>query len=263
MLPAALSQSLADHQNLLWVMVVCLDLGLTLLLFRTFGKMGLYGVVVLNILLCNLIGPKITVIFGLQTSMGVILYSGIYFATDLLGERYGKREANRAVLLGFAASVTVVVMALLCLEFTPLNAPDAPGKTEFAQQAHGALSTLFTYTPRFVFGSLLAYIISQTHDVWMFHFLKRLTNGKHLWLRNNVSTITSQALDTVVYAVVVWNWILGDIRAAFVLAGAKYFFKVIIALMDTPFIYWARDWDISKRDWQDPGHLGGKPENGD
>jgi len=260
MLPETVSAFFAGNQNLLWVTVVCLDLGLTLLLFRVFGKMGLYGVVVLNILLCNLIGPKITVIFGLTTSMGAILYSGIYFATDLLGERYGKREANRAVMLGFTASITVVVMALLCLEFTALNDPQGePGKTAFAQQAHGALETLFTYTPRFVFGSLLAYLISQTHDVWMFHLLKRATKGKHLWLRNNVSTLTSQALDTVVYALVVWNAILDDLGAAFALAGAKYFFKVLIALIDTPFIYWARDWDVSGRDWQDEGHIGGKP----
>ena len=238
---------LGAHQNTLWIFVVMLDLGVTLLLFRVFGKTGLYAVIVLNIMLSNLIGPKITVIFGFNTSMGVIIYSGIYFATDLLGERYGKREANRAVFVGFAVSVMVVMFGLLSLLFIPT--PD-PQKHKFASDIHEALSLLFSYTPRFVFGSLLAYLVSQTHDVWMYHFLRMKTKGKHLWIRNNVSTMTSQAIDTVIYGVVVW-WAIFDFRTAMELALAKYMFKVIIALLDTPFLYWARTWDLSDRDWND------------
>lgn len=235
------------HQNLLWLFTVVLDLSITLLLFRIFGKMGLYAVVVLNIMLCNIVGPKITVVFGMNTSMGVIIYSGIYFATDLLGERYGKREANRAVFLGFAVSVMVVLFGTLSLFYVPTNDPVKAG---FAASVHGALSVLFDYTPRFVFGSLLAYLISQTHDVWMFHLLKKKTGGKHLWLRNNVSTMTSQALDTAVYGLVVW-WGIFDLWTAITLALAKYVLKVVIALLDTPFIYWARTWDVHERDWND------------
>ncbi len=248
MLPGFLAEAFANYQELLWLTIVCLDLVLTLLLFRIFGKMGLYSVIVLNILLCNLLGPKITTVFGISTSMGVILYSGIYFATDLLGERYGKREANRAVLMGFSASVIAVIMGLLSLEFLPTNV--RPDQQEWSENVHGALSVLFGVTPRFVFGSLLAYLISQTHDVWMFHMLKRRTKGKHLWLRNNLSTMTSQALDTVVYGLVVW-WAIFDLATAMQLAVGKYFIKVIIAAVDTPFIYWARTWDVASKDWHE------------
>ena len=94
-----------------------------------------------------------------------------------------------------------------------------------------------------MFGSLLAYLISQSFDVWLFHKVKEWTQGKHLWIRNNLSTITSQALDTVLYAVIVW-WGIFDLGTAFRLALAKYFFKVFIAAFDTPFIYWARGWDV-------------------
>ena len=247
MIPEALETFISAHQNSLWVFTVCLDLGLTVLLYHFFGKMGLYTVIILNIMLSNLVGPKITTIFGLDTSMGVIFYSGIYFATDLLGERYGKREANRAVILGFAASVGVVIIATLSLLYVPTQ---DPAKAEFANDVDGALHLLFGYTPRFVFGSLLAYLISQTHDVWMFHKLKDLTKGKHLWLRNNLSTLISQAIDTVVYSLVVW-WAIFDLRTAFSLALAKYVFKIIIALIDTPFLYWARRWDKQHIDWHD------------
>lgn len=242
-----LEQTAAAHQNMLWLVTVCVDLGLTLVLFRLFGKTGLYAVVVLNIMLCNLLGPKITMVFGFNTTMGAILYSGIYFATDLLGERYGKREANRAVLIGFAISVIVVAFGALSLLFLPSA---DPGKSVFANDVHGALSTIFNLTPRFVFGSLLAYLISQTHDVWMFHFIKDKTKGRHLWLRNNVSTICSQAIDTLVYGLVVW-WAIFDLRTAIELSLVKYFFKVLIALIDTPFIYWARTWDVRHKDWSD------------
>jgi uncharacterized integral membrane protein (TIGR00697 family) len=113
---------------------------------------------------------------------------------------------------------------------------------------HAATATLFNFTPRFVFGSLLAYLISQRFDVWVFHLIKKKTRGRHLWLRNNASTMLSQAIDTIIYGVVVW-WGVVDFATAMQLALAKYFFKVIIALIDTPFIYLARDWDVSDKDW--------------
>lgn len=244
----ALTTLFEDYQSLLWVLTVCLDLSLTLLMFRFFGKQGLYAVICLNVLLCNLQGPKLTTVFGMTTSLGVILYSGIYFATDLLSERYGKREANRAVRIGFCVSVFVVVFMALSLAFEPTRV--SAQANELAVRAHEALSFLFGYTPRFVFGSLLAYIISQSHDVWFFHWIKQRTGGRHLWLRNTLSTTVSQAIDTLIYSLVVW-WAVLDLSTALQLAAAKYVFKVIVAILDTPFIYWARSWGTGANDWQD------------
>ncbi len=239
MIPIGLVEFFTARQELLWLLTVVIDLGMTLVMFRMFGKMGLYGTVVMNIIVCNLLGPKVTMIFGFNTSMGVILYSGIYFATDLLGERYGKREANRAVMIGFFASVLMIVFGTISLLFVPSSDPQ---KAEFANMIHSALSALFDFAPRFVFGSLLAYLISQSLDVWIFHYLKEKTEGRHLWLRNNVSTMTSQGVDTLIYAVVVWTAVF-DFKTGLELALIKYVFKVIIALVDTPFIYWARHGD--------------------
>jgi hypothetical protein len=234
-----------DQHTMLWLFTLCVDLGSAILLFRIFGKQGLYASVVLSLLLANLQGPKLTEVMGMQTSIGVILYSGIYFATDLLSERYGKREANRAVMIGFAVSIIIIVMISLSLQFAPsTNAKTA----EFANNIHQAMATLFNFTPRFVLGSLLAYLISQSFDVWIFHLIKVKTNGKHLWLRNNLSTLLSQLIDTTIYGLVVW-WGIVDLTTAIQLAGAKYVFKVLIALIDTPFIYLARNWDVSKKDW--------------
>lgn len=254
MLPEFLTQFFAQHQTLLWLFTITADLGFALILFRLFGKQGLYAVVVLGILLANLQGPKLTLIWlpllgEVQTSMGVILYSGIYFATDLLNERYGRREANRAVQIGFMASIIIVVMISISLVFQPSTRAET---AEFSDNIHSAFDTLFNFTPRFVFGSLLAYYISQTFDVWIFHFIREKTNGKHLWLRNNISTMSSQAIDTLVYSMVVW-WGVVEFETAILLGLAKYVLKVIIALIDTPFIYWGRACNVQSRDWSDSG----------
>jgi queuosine precursor transporter len=243
MTPDLIATFFADHQTALWLLTIAVDLSFALLLYRVFGQRGLYASVILGILLANLQGPKLTMIWlpvvgELQTSMGVILYSGIYFATDLLSEKYGKKAANTAVQLGFLTSIIIVVMISISLMFLPSTNPKT---AVFSQEVHQAFNTLFNFTPRFVFGSLLAYYISQTFDVWMFHYIREKTGGRHLWLRNNVSTICSQAIDTAVYSLVVW-WGVVDLQTAIMLGLAKYLFKVIIAAVDTPFIYLGRAW---------------------
>lgn len=245
MITETLAHFFAANQELLWFATIAVDLGFAILLFRLFGRQGLYASIVISLLLANLQGPKLTEIFGLQTSMGVILYSSIYFSTDLLSERYGRREANRAVLIGFVVSIMIIVMTSISLMYLP----STDVKTAvFAQNVHQATETLFNFTPRFILGSLLAYLISQSFDVWIYHVIKEKTRGRHLWLRNNVSTLLSQAIDTIIYGVVVW-WGVVDFATAMQLALAKYVFKVVIALTDTPFLYWARSWDVSRRDW--------------
>lgn len=239
MLPADL---FVDHQALLWCVTLIADLAIAVLSFRLFGRTGLVGVVVFSLLLANIMGPKLTVVLGMQTSMGVILYSSIFFATDLLSELYGRAAAQKAVLVGFFVSVALVIMTQLSLQYVP---SDLPETAQFARSVHEATLTLFDFTPRFVFGSLLAYLISQSFDVWIFHKLREATAGRHLWLRNTASTLASQLVDTAIYGLVVW-WGLVSLTTAIELAAAKYVFKFAIAVIDTPFIYWARRWHSAR-----------------
>ena len=233
-------QELLTNQELLWVLTVVYDLGLAILLYRFFGKHGLYTAVVLGIVLGNLQGGKVSELefFGhtFTVSMGAILYSGIYFATDLLNEKFGRAEANRAVMLGFVANVAVMITLVLSVQFKPSNI------TGSALEVHKAISTLAIYSPAFVIGSLTAYLISQTFDVWLFHKIRSYTGESKLWLRNNLSTITSQLLDTMIYQ---FTWVIAtgmEWKVAFLLAATKYVFKVLMALVDTVFIYWVRKW---------------------
>jgi len=232
-------QELLTNQELLWLLTVVYDLGLAILLYRFFGKHGLYTAVVLGIVLGNLQGGKVSELelfgYSFTASMGAILYSGIYFATDVLNEKYGRKEANRAVLLGFVANVAVMVTLLISIQFRPSDI------TGSALEVHNAISTLAGYSPIFVVGSLTAYLISQTFDVWLFHKIKTYTGESKLWLRNNLSTITSQLLDTMIYQ---FTWVMAgmDLKTAFLIAVTKYIFKVFIAGIDTIFIYWVRKW---------------------
>ena len=114
-------QELLANQELLWLLTVVYDLGLAILLYRFFGKYGLYTAVVLGIVLGNLQGGKVSELelfgYSLTVSMGAILYSGIYFATDVLNEKYGRKEANRAVMLGFVANIAVMITLVLSVQF--------------------------------------------------------------------------------------------------------------------------------------------------
>ena len=236
MFPQAIVDFYAANQELLWLTTLVADLGCTLVLFRLFGKAGLQVAIATAIILANLQGPKLTIIFGLQTSLGVIFYSSIFFATDVLSENYGKAAANQAVRMGFAVSVIVLLMMSLALLYLPSSKPETAA---FSASIHNAFTTIVNFTPRFIFGSLLAYYISQHFDVWAFHKIKSLTGERWLWLRNNLSTMSSQVVDTLVYSLVTW-WGIVDLRTALALGAAKYIFKVAIAMIDTAFIYWAR-----------------------
>tara|TARA_B100000242_G_scaffold172113_1_gene123403 strand:+ start:247 stop:966 length:720 start_codon:yes stop_codon:yes gene_type:complete len=233
---------LSENPEFLWIFTVFYDLTISILLFRYFGLKGLFIAVTLGIMLANLQGGKVSDLnlFGqtFTVSMGAIMYSGIYFATDLISEKYGRKEANKAVILGAISNIVIMFTLVLSTYYLPSEIASS------SNSVHSAISTLALYSPIFVIGSITAYLISQTFDVWIFHKIKKMTNGKYLWLRNNVSTLSSQALDTFIYTFV---WVLaGELSflTALSIALTKYIFKFIIAIIDTIFIYLVRNWDV-------------------
>lgn len=236
MLPDSIVAFFSGNQEALWITTLFVDLGFTVILFRLFGKAGLQVAISTAIILANIQGPKLTVIFGVETTMGVIFYSSIFFATDVLSENYGKREANKAVWMGFVVSIIVLFMLSFAVMYLP---SDRPLTSEISHNLHDAFVTIVNFTPLMVFGSLTAYLISQKFDVWAFHKIKSITGERYLWLRNNGSTIASQMLDTAIFSLIIWAHEVGIARAL-ALGFAKFAFKIAIALFDTIFIYWAK-----------------------
>lgn len=221
--------------ELLWLGFALLDLCLVLFIHRAFGRVGLYGLVVFNLILCNIQVLKTVELFGLTATLGNVLYGSVFLATDILSELYGKAEARRAVLMGFVTLVMAAVYMQVALAFIP----DA---SDFAQPH---LEMIFGLLPRIAVASLAAYLVSQFHDIWAFHWIKARTGGRHLWLRNNASTLISQFLDSSIFCAVAFAGVFD--RPTFVdILITTYVFKVVVALMDTPFLYLARRLNPSK-----------------
>lgn len=212
-----------------WFLFLLIDLSLAVFMYRLWGKKGLYVVIAASIIAANIQVVKTVELFGLVATLGNVLYGSLFFATDILSEVYGKRTARRGVWLGFCALILITVWMQLALVFVP----DA---SDFAQ---GSLETLFGLMPRIATGSLIAYLLSQHHDVFAFHYWKKRTGGKYLWLRNCASTAVSQAIDSVVFCSIaligVFPW-----SVWFQILLTTYFLKFLVMLFDTPFIYWAR-----------------------
>ncbi len=212
--------------EILWFLFVLLDLSLVLLLFKFFGRTALYSLIVFNLLLCNIQVTKTITLFGLTTTLGNILYASVFLATDILGEYYGKSAAKKGVFLGFIALVMAMVYMQIALAFTP-------DSTDFA---HVHLEKIFGLLPRLTIASTLAYLFSQFHDVWAYHFWRTRTQGRLLWLRNNASTLTSQALDSAIFCLIAFYGLYpaGVLWEIFL---TTFLFKAIVAVLDTPFLY--------------------------
>lgn len=182
---------------------------------------------------CNLVANKfITLDLGFKTfviSAGVLPYPLTFLITDILSEIYGRRRTNYVVFAGFAASAFVLCILWLGHQYPAI--PDSPVDDATYMRTFGN-------SWRVVAASMTAYLAAQLIDIRLFHFWKDLTKGKHLWLRNNGSTIFSQLIDTILVVFVLFAGVkTGDEMLA--LSADGWMFKVIVALADTPFFYLA------------------------
>ena len=201
--------------------------------YRIFGKTGLMIWIPVSTIIANIEVIQTVKLFGMVATLGNVTYATSFLVTDILSEIYGKRSASQAVWIGFFSLIAMTILMNLALFFQPL-AGDA-----FAEQTHQSLSNIFTIMPRIAFASLLAYLVSQHHDVWSFHFWKDKFPGKRwLWLRNNFSTIVSQLIDSVIFTFVAFYGIYeGQVLIEILIT--TYILKFLVALADTPFVYWA------------------------
>ena len=214
---------------IIWFMFMFVDLSMVVIAYKLFGKMGLYGMIVMSIIAANIQVLKIVEMFGMTTTLGNVLYGSIFLTTDMLSEFYGKKSATKGVWLGFFTFILFTFYMQVALIFTP-HAED------FAQPF---LIGIFSLVPRIALASMIAYLVSQHHDVWAFHFWKKKTHGKKLWLRNNASTLVSQMIDSIIFcSIAFWGVFSMDIFLQ--ILATTYFIKMIVAIIDTPFIYYAK-----------------------
>lgn len=207
-----------------------LNMIFVLIMYKFFGKTGLFVWVGFATVLANIQVVKLIEIFGLTATLGNAVYGSIFLVTDILNEKYGKKEAKKAVWLGFSSLIMMTIIMQLVIQFQP--APD-----DFAQDS---LETVFGLIPRIALGSLIAYIISQYTDVIIFSFLRKLfpADGA-FWIRNNGSTMISQLLDTLIFTTIAF---LGVFPKEIWLSVfiSTYVLKFLVSIIGTPFGYFAK-----------------------
>ena len=215
--------------EVLWIGTLIISLFMVIIAYKLFGKTGLYIWTAGAVIIANIQVMKMVQVFGLVTALGNVIYASIFLATDILNENHSKKDAQKAVWIGFFVLITTTIIMQITLQFIP----------DASDELNQHISAIFSLMPRIAFASLVAYLISQSHDVWFFAKLKKKHKKRHLWLRNNLSTISSQLVDNIVFTLIafvgVFSWsIIGQIFLT------SMIMKVIVAACDTPFVYWAR-----------------------
>lgn len=199
-------------------------IGLTLA-YKLFGKMGLIGIIAGSVVMMNILVNKSVIIFGIGATSGNVFYAMVFLATDILSENYGGREARKSVMIGFFISVLTLIGAWVAIAMTP-----APWDT-----VHEPMTRMLTPMFRIIAGSMVAFFTSNMLDTYTYAWLKK-KYPKHLWLRNNFSTWSSQFIDSLLFATIA---LLGTMPfdAWVQVVLSTYLLKIIIALIDTPFLY--------------------------
>lgn len=218
--------------ELLWFGMVILNFAFVLLMYRFGGMQGLLIWVPIAAITANIQVVKAIEVFGLQATLGNAVYATSFLVTDILSENYGKRVARKAVWYGFVSLVALVVLMNLALLFRPSD----------ADFTHEHLVAIFTILPQITLASFAAFVVSQLHDVWAYAFWRRVFPGAHqIWLRNNLSTIVSQLIDSAIFTVAAFA---GVFPAAVLIEIfiSTYLLKVLVAAADTPLVYVAARW---------------------
>lgn len=179
---------------------------------------------VVSLIIANVVASKIVSFWGLVVPAAIVAYPVTFLITDVIGEIWGKDEANRTVKIGFICQIFSLILIALAI-MLPV-APFADNQLEF--------KSVLGQSFRCVMASLIAYLCSQSWDVFVFHKLKEKTENKYKWLRNNLSTMTSQIIDTAIFITIAF---IGSVPNIFTMIISQYVIKVVYALLDTPFFY--------------------------
>ncbi len=185
----------------------------------------LNAIFIASLLISNVIAGKVVSFWGLVVPAAVVAYPLTFLMTDVIGELWGKGAAARTVRNGLIAQLLALFFISIALIL-----PIAP----FAADFQTPFAAVLAQSVRVIIASLAAYSISQTTDVLIFHRLKVKTQGKNKWLRNNLSTMASQLLDTSVFILIAF-W--GVVPNIWIMILSQYLIKVVYALLDTPFFY--------------------------
>lgn len=221
--------------ELLLIGSVLLIFGVSVLSYFLFGKSGLYAMSALATVLANVEVAILVHAFGLEQTLGNVLFAVTFLITDILSECEGREAANKAVMISIVSQVFFLILSQSWLLYTPSE----------SDTVMPAVKTLFSQTPRLIAASLVVYAVSQMFDVWLYHKWWELTAKKSgnkrrfLWLRNNGSTLISQLLNTLLFTALAFAGTY-DLPTLLSIFGSSYIIYIFTTLLDTPALYLAR-----------------------
>jgi len=218
-------------QYLLWFSQFLVIYAVILFFFRKWGKEGLLIWTVLSVVFANLQVIKLVSLFGLDATLGNILYVSSFFVTDAISEFYGKKEAQKAMYLSLFTLILYMCFGQFAVSFTPL-AYDTTG--------HDALKILFSFSPRIIIASFVCYWFSQTIDITVYHKMTELNLS--LWKKNLWSTILSQLVDSFLFVFIAfWGAFKGSLMEQLPIilqiGFSTYLIKTLVNILDIPFLY--------------------------
>ena len=224
-----------EMNELLLILSIPLYFGAVLFSYRFFGKAGLFAMTAFCAVAANIEVMMLVKAFGIEQTLGNVLFGASFLITDILSENEGKKEANRAADLGVFVTALFLVSSQCWLFFVPAE----------ADIVTGAVKQLFSGTPRVMICSLLVYAVTQKLDVWLYHKWWSFTEKKFgesrrfLWLRNNGSTMISQLFNTLLFN---FGAFAGVYPTATIwsICLSCYILFCVVALLDTPVVYLAR-----------------------
>ncbi len=216
--------------EVLFFIILIVNFSCIIFAYKFFGKVGLFCWIAMATIIANVEVLKCVDIFNMALTLGNVAYGSIFLATDILNEKYGVQNAQKSIYIGFFALLVFTLIIQIDLQFMP-NSSDF---------SHEAMKTLFSITPRICLGSMFAYFISNMLDVYLYMYIKKyIPSDSFLWLRNNAATMISQLFDTMIFTCIAFVGVF-SIDVVFQLCITTYLIKLLIALLDTPFLYIAK-----------------------
>lgn len=220
--------------ELLLAVSVVFIFGTVLLAYMLFGRCGLYAVSSLAAVFANIEAIILIKAFGMEQTLGNVLFAATFLATDILSECESRAAANKAVYIGLFSTLFFIALSQSWMLYSPIEG-----------DASDAISQIFTQTPRIAAASVAVYLISQLFDVWLYHKWWNFTQKKsgdrkrYLWLRNNGSTLISQLLNSLLFTVCAFAGKY-DFTTLISIFGSSYVIYIFTSLLDTPVLYLAR-----------------------
>ena len=223
-----------------WAGMLIVNFLAILFAYVRFGRIGLYIWIPISTILANIQVVMLVDLFGFGTTLGNILYAGGFLVTDILAENYGREYAKKAVKIGFFSLIVMTIIMQIAVNFTPSDVEE--GILTF-----NGVKRIFDFMPRIVIASLISYWVSQTHDIWAYEkWRERFSERRHIWIRNNMSTMVSQLIDNSLFTIIAF-WGIYPKEVLLEIFITTYFMKFIVAVFDTPFVYIASHLKAKKK----------------